>query len=791
MHKDKKRVFLKAYLRAILSLFLFMAGYIILSAYFIRSQTEHISEIRHNELMRLVKTAYNLVKPDIDEYKKGNISAEKSLSIITGTVRKMTYEDIHGKNYFFMSSFNGKMLVQPFEPEKEGSDQWDLVDSNGVYIIRELAKTSKEEPGEGFVTYHYFNPAFGMVMEKMSYVKGIPELGCYIGIGLYMDDIKRQTNDHTRFSVILAALIFSAIIFFVISFLRPVLKSSEILIQYFEKAADSPDAIQPVSYSSKHENRYVLFMIEGFNRMIEKISDYSERLLLSKEKFRSFFENSADAIIFITLDGEFLEVNSTALQTFGYSREDIDKLNFKSLLPGSYDFGKILSSIIENRVIKNYNKVMLKKNGSKIDVLMTAMIHKSGEYDNSILYMIIRDITENMELEKQLIQTQKMETIGTLAGGIAHDFNNYLGAITGTVSLLKYEYEQDGYVPPDRFNHLSGILEESCLNASKMITQLQAVSGKSTENFSILDFRTLTERVYEICRNTIDKSIDLKISITEKESFIFGDSRIEQVILNLCINAAHSMTIMRDSKDKWGGELSIYLYKATVKKDSPLSARYGCREGYYEIAEISDTGIGIDPENLEKIFDPFFSTKGKGKGSGLGLSIAYKTAAEHDGFITVESEKGKGSRFSLYLPSHKGAALGIKNSDKNITFLSGNILIIDDEKAFRSTLTAMLEFMGLTVETASGAYEGIEIIENHSDRIDMVIMDVSMPGLSGTEAYRIIKTKTPEIKILLTSGYANDPRIEELIIKGIDGFIQKPYTISELNKILSNLLSGN
>ncbi len=788
MRRIKNRFFIRAYIRAVAAFIIILIGYLGLSVYFIKTQSEQTAEIRKNEIRRLVNTAYNLVYPYIEKFNAGKISAEEALLEIRNTIRKMTYEDSFGKNYLFMSSFSGTMLVQPFEREKEGSNQWDLVDQNGIYIIRELVKTASSPEGKGFVTYHYYNPAYGRVMEKMSYVIGIRELGCYLGVGLYMDDIKSQWISYTLNSLLLAFLLLSAVFLLVGGIIRPVLRTSEILMNYFDAAADSPDTMKPVVSGRFGRNMYTSFMIGGFNKMIERIADYGRMLAGSEEKFRSFFANSADAILFVSPDGKILEANRSSLEVFGYEGGSITGMDFSSFFMERENAEKMISRLSAARYLKNLEEKMVRKDGRLIDTLITAMLSSGRTGGEVTLYFIIRDITASRELEKQLVQTQKMETIGSLAGGVAHDFNNYLGAITGSVSLLRFEYEKNGFVTTERFGKIAGILEDACGNASKMITQLQSVSGRYSEEFTVRDLNLIAGQVADICRNTIDKSVSIKLVKSEKKALVFGDSRIEQVILNICINAAHAMTIMRKAGSPWGGVLTITVERAEIKPWSNLITRYGASEGSYEVVSVRDTGVGIDLPQIDKVFDPFYTTKPKGQGTGLGLAMAYRTASQHKGFITVESEPESGSVFSFYIPSHSGDSFAGRRGQKGLRQLSGNVLVIDDEGTFREALSDMLRAIGLDVNAVSSASEGIDFLKKKEKDIDLVMLDVAMPGISGTEAYPLIKAINPGIKILLTSGYGSDPRIENIIKSGIDGFIQKPYTLERLYEKIKNIL---
>ncbi len=437
--------------------------------------------------------------------------------------------------------------------------------------------------------------------------------------------------------------------------------------------------------------------------------------------------------------------------------------------------------------LKNWKKKKIHQQDNLFNVSISPLIF------NGITGAIIRldDITEIEQKDEQLRQSQKMETIGTLAGGIAHDFNNILGGITGTVSILKYKMQKYGQLTNKKIDSYLDIINESSNRAADIVQQLLSLSRKQEINFAPEDVNKIIGNVMNICKNSFDKCIKLEPEYLEITPVINADSsQIEQVILNLCINASHAMTIMRGKNENHGGLLKINIER--LKPDHHFIARKPEAQqiDYWKIS-IQDNGIGMDTTTAAKIFDPFFSTKDKGKGTGLGLSMVYNIVRQHKGFIDVYSEPGIGSTFTLYFPVLDTEIVKNQSKDINLLFGKGLVLVIDDEEVMRDLATDILKECKYDVITAKNGIEGIKIFKERENEVSVILLDMVMPEKSGFDTYLELKEIKTDVKVILSSGFIKDKRVQTIIEQGVNAFIHKPYTIDKLSKTVYEVIQSD
>ena len=403
--------------------------------------------------------------------------------------------------------------------------------------------------------------------------------------------------------------------------------------------------------------------------------------------------------------------------------------------------------------------------------------------------IILENVTELARKNELLFQAQKMETVGTLTGGLAHDFNNVLGGIKGSLSMIKYYFNNS----PDNVkdvNEFLGLAEESVSRAAGMVEQLLALSRKSRLTLKKFDLTQAFEHVLKICNGTFDKSVNIKFKKPLKEIMVKADQiQMEQVLLNLLINAEHAMTVMRDENDLSGGNIDIEITQVMLDQGRFLAA--STTESYWQIV-IKDSGVGIKPEYMQKIFDPFFTTKIKSKGTGLGLAMVYNIIDLHKGFVEANSEPGEGSTFTVYLPElqPKDFEPAFAVDTQDLYLGSGWILIVDDEAAIRITATKMLELLGYNVLTAENGEQGIKVFKEHQEEIRAIILDMAMPVMTGDEAYKRLKEMDPQVKVLVATGFTNDQRVRKTMEAGASGFMKKPYSINILSRKLHEIINS-
>jgi len=387
--------------------------------------------------------------------------------------------------------------------------------------------------------------------------------------------------------------------------------------------------------------------------------------------------------------------------------------------------------------------------------------------------VIFDDMTERKKIEAQLQHAQKMESIGVLAGGIAHDFNNLLMAIQGRTSIMLMDKDSSH---PD-FGHLRGI--ESCVGSAADLTrQLLGIARGGKYEVKPTDLNELIQKENRMFGRT-KKEITIREKYEDNLWSVEVDrGQIQQVLLNVYVNAWQAMPS--------GGELHIRTQNVTL--DENFLKPYQVEPGRYVQISITDTGIGMDKATQEKIFDPFFTTKEMGRGTGLGLASAYGIIKNHGGFINVYSETGHGSTFNVYLPASENEVIEERKLTGDILRGSETVLFVDDEEMIAEIGEDLLERLGYKVFIAGTGKEAIKIYEENKDRIDIVVLDMIMPDMGGGETYDRLKDINYKVKVLLSSGYSINGQATEILDRGCNGFIQKPFRMKELSQKLREVL---
>jgi len=375
--------------------------------------------------------------------------------------------------------------------------------------------------------------------------------------------------------------------------------------------------------------------------------------------------------------------------------------------------------------------------------------------------------------EEQLQHAQKMEAIGTLAGGVAHDFNNLMMGMLGNLSLILYNIEPDH----PHCENLQNI-EKLINNGAKLTNQLLGYARKGKYEVKSVNLNQIVKDSCETFGRT-KKEISIHLELAE-DLFTAGadETQIQQVLLNLYINAADAMP--------GGGNLFL-----TTKNGTHLEIQdknYNPKSGNYVCLKVADNGAGMDAETTERIFDPFFTTKEMGHGTGLGLASAYGIIKGHGGYINVDSEKGRGTTFSIYLPaSHNQVKKSLETSN-HICKGSETILLVDDEETVLEISVQILEKLGYSVLAAQSGKAAIDVYQKNKRKIDLVILDMIMPDMSGGETYDQLKKVKPDIKVLLSSGYSINGQATDILGRGCIGFIQKPFSMKDLSQKLREVL---
>ena len=508
--------------------------------------------------------------------------------------------------------------------------------------------------------------------------------------------------------------------------------------------------------------------------------DISDLKLAVEEQARlvTAVEHAAESIIVTNPEGIIEYVNPAFEKITGYSRNEVIGRNIELMDSGQHS-KTLLSSIIDTlqrgeiwqgRVVNKHKDNSL----YETEATVSPIKNNIGEITNYV--SLQRDVSHEVRLESQLRQAQKMEAIGTLAGGIAHDFNNLLMGIQGNISLSLLDIDAGSPL----LKNLKKI-EQYIQNGVDLTKQLLGFARGGKYEISLLNINELLKEQNLMFSRTNKEVIFEDKLATNLWSVEVDRGQIEQVLMNLYLNALQAMP----------GGGTLITRTGHVKIDKDQYNPYYVKAGKYVKVTIEDTGIGMSEEVQQRIFDPFFTTKEMGRGTGLGLASVYGIVKNHEGFINVYSKKGKGTRFEVYLPA-SGKGVPYKQKVKE-EFVEGKetVLLVDDEDMILDVGERMLGKLGYKVFTARDGKEAIAVFQKYPDKIDAIILDMIMPNMGGGETFDRIKKIKPDIKVLLSSGYSINGQATEILNRGCNGFIQKPFNLQNLSRNLRSILEEN
>ena len=517
---------------------------------------------------------------------------------------------------------------------------------------------------------------------------------------------------------------------------------------------------------------------------ISAITDISEQRLVeaalreSEQKYRTLFEESLDPRFVVDFDGTLLEANQALLDLFGHTRGELIGQSVLKTYADPADRERYRSEINRKGFAKDYALKLRTKEGREIDCLFTASVLRD-KLGNIVGHRgSIRDITAQKALERQLVQAQKMEAVGTLAGGMAHDFNNLLQVISGYSELLLADRAT---LPPLR-DDLNKI-HSAARSGAELVQRLLTFSRKTEITPHPMNLNREIEQVHQFLTRTIPKMIEIEMVLEKDLAAINADRmQIEQIIMNLSVNARDAMP--------QGGKLSIKTQNVVLDEEY-CKTHLGCEPGPYVMLSVSDTGTGMDKDTCEHIFEPFFTTKEPGEGTGLGLAMVYGIVKQHGGYIMCYSEPNKGTTFSIYFPSlvpdEKDEAPAVGSFPPGGT---ETILLVDDEEFIRDLGERILKRAGYSVLTASNGRQALEIYEKERDNIALVILDLIMPEMGGMECLEHILTLNANARVLVASGFALDRPARDALALGARGFVGKPYAVAKVLQTVRDALDA-
>ncbi len=490
----------------------------------------------------------------------------------------------------------------------------------------------------------------------------------------------------------------------------------------------------------------------------------------------TLLENAQDAILVRDLDDRILFWNKSAERIYGWPAANVIGRNIKEIIYSNslpqYEEAK---RVVIGKGEWQGELRQLTRDGKEIIAESRWTLVRDDRGQPKSVMVINTDVTEKRKIEAQFLRAQRMESIGTLAGGIAHDFNNLLSPILMSIRLLQEKMSDEGG------QRLLAILQASAERGAGLVKQvLSFARGVEGERIT-LQPRHLVKEIVKILNDTLPKSIEVEFEASEDLAMVAGDAtQLHQVLMNFCVNARDAMP--------GGGKLAIKADTLNLD-DNYARMNIEAKPGRFVVITIADNGVGIAPNIINKIFEPFFTTKEHGKGTGLGLSTALGIVKGHGGFINVYSEVGRGTQFKIYLPAVETPFSVQTESSASAPVGRGElILVVDDEMAVREITKGTLEAYGYRALTAADGTEAVALYAQHKDEIRVVLTDVMMPFMDGPATIRALQKMNPQVKIIASSGLAENARTVDAAFTAVKIFLPKPYTAEKLLNALAEII---
>ena len=536
-------------------------------------------------------------------------------------------------------------------------------------------------------------------------------------------------------------------------------------------------------------------MASSLRKQNREIQKKTHELESSERKFRELFENIAQPLYINALDGQLIDCNQAMVDLFGFAdrAEMIQEVRDGTLIYADPDErNKVIRELLAKGEIKEREIEFKHKDGTILKTLVTSRVRFDDEDEAIGFEGIIQDVTQMRSLEEQLFHVQKMESIGTLAGGIAHDFNNLLAAILSSAEMARMKIEDRKSVE----RYITTITTAS-LRAAELTKGLLGFARKGKTRVEDIDAGELVAEVESLLRETIDRSVRIYTDVSPSLWPIRGNpTQVHQVLVNLCVNARDAIL------DAGGHELKISLRNEVIDqafvKPHPSSLR-----GSYVLIDVADDGGGIADDVRDQIFDPFFTTKAIGKGTGLGLATVYGIIKNHGGYLYLDSSLGKGTTFHIYLPAAIEEKEEVETTESALHVMTGEfpslseleknrvVLFVDDEKVLRFIVSEFLKTRGYHVLLAEDGKQALEMMANYGDAIDLMVLDLIMPEMSGEEVLKVVKRDYPEVPVIIASGYSAHSLDRKMAFQNYDGYLEKPYDLSHFKTVIEGVLSSS
>jgi PAS domain S-box-containing protein len=694
--------------------------------------------------------------------------------------------------YAYMLDEEGTLIVHPKRPK---TNIFEITEFPTDFVKTILQKK------RGKLTYFWKNPDETQVREKLVLFDYLPEYGWFVVSSGYVDEIFKPLNTIRAIFIasIITLFLLSAMVSFLVStsitlplerFIAK-LKTGSIGNYAIRMDYDEPDELGELA---RYFNSFMdkLDSYHGqLNSEIENHLKTRSALEKSELKFKALFNHSFQFSAILSPTGEIREINQTALDFIGSMESEIMNRFFWDTPIWTHDTDlqeQLKASVrlaARGEVIRYETTNLSKKKEIRaIDFSIKPVVDEHL----AIAFLIAegRDITdlkradqEKNALEKKLLQAHKLEAIGTLAGGIAHDFNNILSGIFGFSQLAKKHLND-----PDKAAKDINQILQCAKRATELVQQILAFSRKSEQEKKPLRIYFVLKEALKLIRSSIPSTIRIEQSILSEAAVLADPTQIHQVIMNLCTNAYHAMM-------ETGGTLDVKLEEITIRKNQIVPG-LDLLPGNYLKLQVRDTGHGMDPTTLKKIFDPYFTTKEKDKGTGLGLAVVFGIVNEHNGHINVYSEQDKGSIFQIFLPIVKGEEENHALIEQTEELKGGRecIMVVDDDESIRSSSQALLEDFGYLVKAHVDGTRAFDEFQKNPLEFDLILTDMTMPEMTGYQLAKKILELKPDQKIIMCTGHSDGIDRDKALSCGIKAYVTKPMITQTLITIIRDVLDG-
>ncbi len=521
-------------------------------------------------------------------------------------------------------------------------------------------------------------------------------------------------------------------------------------------------------------------------KQIKELKLAKEEAEENEKKFSLIFNSTSDGILLVDPDtGAIVLSNATAQKMFGYLPEEMNQLHLNTLVSPGEETPAMAGLILGNGSDKStLRAISLEANDKRTMVcdINASLVDIEGK---TFILALLRDITELVTMEKekeeikaQLDHSRKMEAMGTLAGGIAHDFNNILSGIFGYSQLAQAHISN-----PEKAKQDIDQILKAAKKAADLIQQILTFSRKSSHHKQVLPIFMVVKEALKLLRSSLPATIEIRDEIRSKALVMADPINIHQVVINLCTNAHHAM-------GDTGGTLTVKLVEKSIPGQDPAVAPLS--PGNYLELMVSDTGHGMDQQTLDRIFEPYFTTKRMGRGTGLGLALVHSIVEDHQGHIVARSEPGKGTSFHVFIPvtGKAGAAHGKDQEEESVPKGTERLLIVDDEPSLARIAQTFFREQGYSVTTANNGVQALERFKSDPHGFDLVVTDMTMPEMTGDLLATAFLKIRPGLPIILCTGYSDKISKDRTRSLGIKRYVEKPLQMTELGKTVRELLDS-